>query len=581
MRVKNLVRDFFRLTPEIGKLLKKIALFSFVFELVKLVPPLIFAYLIDALVSFESQQVSLELLAAMVGGYFAGLFTLTILDIVTRNAWNKQIVNVEIDLTLKAVKKLLYLDINYHENNDTGANISKVVRGAYKIFELIFRTGEQLIPSTFQSIFTVCFLFYISPIIGLSYLLVVPFFTYLLLHNAKKTDIYRKKYHAYYDRFAAVVAQSMSNIRTVQDFYNQEKELKKSHALLKKYDDNWQLRTKFGLRGLFLEDLTINLARFLTLALSVWLMVESHISAGELVLIMTLTERAYLNLARLGRVYYQMQDATPTIARFNAIQDRKIKVQDKPSTSQVTKGSIAFNNVSFSYAKGEPALKNISFTLEPKSVTAFVGRSGSGKSTAIKLLLRHFDVTKGNITIDSIPLQDYSLKNLRQSIGVVSQDVELFNETIMNNIAYGRGNATLKEVKKASKMAHAHEFIMQFPQGYKTLIGERGVKLSGGQKQRLAIARALLRNPKILIFDEATSSLDSESEKFIHESIFNLIGQVTLIIIAHRFSTIEHADQIILLEQGKVKEIGTHKQLMQKKGIFAKLRKLQQLGEVS
>ena len=196
-------------------------------------------------------------------------------------------------------------------------------------------------------------------------------------------------------------------------------------------------------------------------------------------------------------------------------------------------------------------------------------------------MLRHFDTTSGKIFIDNNNIKDYSLKNLRKDIAIVSQDVELFNESIYENIAYGVENAKKADIIKVAKLAHAHEFILQFEKGYDSIVGERGIKLSGGQKQRIAIARALLRKPKIMVFDEATSSLDAESEKYIHKSIFNLIGNITLIIIAHRFATIEHADKIILLENGNVAEIGTHKELMKKKGIFAKLRKLQELEQVS
>ncbi len=196
------------------------------------------------------------------------------------------------------------------------------------------------------------------------------------------------------------------------------------------------------------------------------------------------------------------------------------------------------------------------------------------------MLLRHYDPTSGKVKIDGNNIEDYSFQNLRKNMAIVSQDVELFNETIYENIAYGVENVSMNDVINAAKMAYADEFIQKLPKKYKTKIGERGIRLSGGQKQRIAIARALLRKPKIIIFDEATSSLDSESEKKIHDAIYKLIGKQTLILIAHRFSTIQHANKIILLENGKVTEVGTQKELMKKKGIFAKLRKLQELGEV-
>jgi ABC-type multidrug transport system fused ATPase/permease subunit len=222
-------------------------------------------------------------------------------------------------------------------------------------------------------------------------------------------------------------------------------------------------------------------------------------------------------------------------------------------------------------------LRDVSFTVRPKTTAALVGRSGSGKSTVVKLLLRQSDPKSGHVLVDETPVSGYSLKELRSKIAVVSQDVELFNESVAANIAYGAPKASRAAVIKAAKMAHAHDFIMALPKKYDTVIGERGVKLSGGQKQRLAIARALLRDPKVLILDEATSSLDAESEARIHDAITGLSGKITLIIIAHRFSTIERADHVILLERGRVAESGTHEELLRKEGIFAKLRRLQKL----
>ncbi len=580
--IKDISLDLIRLSTEIKKVMKFILVLTILFELIKVLPPIIFKSIIDWMVEFNpSGPVSFKFIIVLVCGYFASLLVMTLIEVIGKSIIYNRISNVEYDLTLRSFKKLLSLDLEYHEKFNTGTSVNKILKGVYRVIELLFNVSEQMIPSIIQTLITLAILFYFNWIIGLSFLLFVPIFVLVLVYGSMKTQEIREQYHEVYEKFAGVVNQSMSNIRTVKDFNNESKELKKSEKILDKFLSLLRVRVKIGHRNMLHEDVIINSARFLTLGLSVWLMMDLSLTAGGLVLVMTLTEKAYLNLARLSRAFYRMQDATPSIARFKQLFKAPVHVIDKhDSVKEIKNGRIEFKNVSFKYGKNVYALKNISFNILPKTITAFVGRSGSGKSTLVKLLLRHFDVTAGMIKIDDCILRDYSLGNLRKSIAVVSQDVELFNETIKDNISYGVEKASDSDIIKAAKLAHAHEFIMKFPKGYNTLVGERGVKLSGGQKQRIAIARALLRKPRIMIFDEATSSLDSESEKFIHEAIFSLAGKVTLIIIAHRFSTIEHADNIILLENGKVKEIGTHKELLARKGIFAKLRKLQELGDM-
>lgn len=579
--IKGRLFDLLNLSPKVKKVLKVVLILTIIFELIKVIPPILFKEIIDWMVQFNPEEpVTLKFIAILVCGYFVSMLVMTAIEVVGKKMVFSRISAVEYDLTIRSFKKLLALDLTYHEKHNTGTSINKVLKGVHRVVDILFRLAEQLFPSIIQATITFVILSYLNWIIGLSFLVFVPLFVIVLIYGSTKTQKVREQYHKKYDQFAGLVNQSMSNIRTVKDFDNEEKELAKSRKVLNRFLKLILKRVKLGYRNMLWEDIIINTARFLTLGLSVWLMMNVSLTAGGLVLVMTLTEKAYLNLARLSRVYYHMQDAAPSIDRFKSIQQAPIRIKDKPkSARQIKQGRIEFENVTFKYGRKEYALRGIRFTVPAKSVAAFVGRSGSGKTTLMKLLLRHFDVTSGEIRIDGVPIDEYSLANLRKDVAIVSQDVELFNETIFDNIAYGVKKANRQEVIKVAKLAHAHEFIMQFPKGYETLVGERGVKLSGGQKQRIAIARALLTKPKIMIFDEATSSLDSESEKFIHESIFGLVGKLTLIIIAHRFSTIEHADKIILLEKGKVKEIGTHEELMNKKGIFAKLRKLQELGE--
>jgi subfamily B ATP-binding cassette protein MsbA len=271
-----------------------------------------------------------------------------------------------------------------------------------------------------------------------------------------------------------------------------------------------------------------------------------------------------------------LQRGTASAARIFSIIDLQPVIRSKPNAIELKsfEKSIEFKNVSFAYDT-EHVLQNINLTIEKGKTIALVGPSGGGKSTLADLVPRFYDPTQGELLLDGRTLMDYELESLRKQIGVVTQESILFNDTIFNNIAFGMPNVNEEKVIQAAKIANAHDFIMQTENGYQTFIGERGSKLSGGQRQRLSIARAVLKNPPILILDEATSALDSESEKLVQEALFNLMKNRTSIVIAHRLSTIQHADEIVVIQEGKVAERGTHEQLSIKNGLYKKLVDIQ------
>src|SRR5207253_2368652 len=282
----------------------------------------------------------------------------------------------------------------------------------------------------------------------------------------------------------------------------------------------------------------------------------------------------YEPIKTLSKLHIVMQRSLGATTQIFSILDSKPAVQDSPNAVELvsSKGQIEFENVTFRYSTGvTDAVRDINLHIEPGKTYALVGASGAGKSTILSLILRLYDPTAGNVRIDGHDLRTLTQKSLREQIGLVTQETFLFHDTILNNIQFGRLNANKEEVYAAARTAFAHDFITAQPQGYETIIGDKGCLLSGGQQQRLAIARALLKNAPILLLDEATSSLDSESEKQIQQALERLSAGRTVIAIAHRLSTILSADQIVVMDQGHIKEIGTHRELLEKSGYYRRL----------
>ncbi|HYN12287.1 MAG TPA: ABC transporter ATP-binding protein/permease, partial [Burkholderiales bacterium] len=371
---------------------------------------------------------------------------------------------------------------------------------------------------------------------------------------------------------------SLLNYETVKYFGNEEFEARRYDENLQKYESAAvKNEASLGLLNIG-QSLIIAAAVTALMLLAAEGVAAKTFTLGDLVLVNGLLIQLYIPLNFLGMVYREIMQALLDMDRMFRLLSEHREVEDRPGAPELAPGpaTVEFRQVGFFYEKARQILFDVSFTIPAGQRVAVVGHSGSGKSTLARLLYRFYDVSKGEVRINGLNIQDVKQASVRSAIGIVPQDTVLFNDTILYNIRYGRPEASDAEVIEAARAAHIHDFIETLPQKYEAMVGERGLKLSGGEKQRVAIARALLKNPRILIFDEATSALDSRAEQAIQAELERISAGRTTLVIAHRLSTVMDADQILVLHHGRIVERGTHLHLLEEKGEYARMWALQQ-----
>lgn len=575
------VRLYYLLAPSHKQIMRLLGVI-FCLELMRLVSPYILKLIIDMITHFSDVEMQKLLL------YIAGMFIANQAVSMTAFLEDKRITeilrNAEFYLYNNAFSKMVSLSLGYHEKENTGNKIIKIQRGVQKINDLLGSFFWDVAPTCLQLVFTIVILFVIDWRFGLVILIFAPLFIYLTIKINKDVYLYRKARYSMEEESSGMMTQAIININAVKSFVQEEREI----GFFEKIRSKIKQQTLFEYIRIIQQNLkrnfTIDSGRALILISGIYLIYQDSITIGTMVFVYTISEKSLLSLYRISRLYDKIMESAEAVDRLYFLSLEKSDIENpknglKPKSLQ---GEIEFRNVEFAYKDSSlKALDDVSFKIQSDCVTALVGPSGGGKTTVVRMLYRHYDSTSGEIMLDEKNIKDYDIYGFRKFMAIVPQDVEIFSASIRDNICYAKPNATFQEIEAAARIANAEEFILQLEKGYDTTVGERGIKLSGGQRQRIGIARAILANPKILIFDEATSNLDSQSERLIQDAMDKICKNRTVILIAHRLSTIRKADKIIVLEKGKVIESGSHHELAKiNGGLYQKLLQLQQMGEV-
>lgn len=487
-------------------------------------------------------------------------------------------IRMETDMREELFQHLQKLSFKFYDDNKVGYLMSRIVNDLNNISELAHHGPEDLFISTMMLIGSFLIMASMNLKLALFTFMLLPVMFYFSL------KLGQKMYNAFKDireRIAevnSIIEDSLSGIRVVKSFTNEPYEKEKFDEGNHQFRESREYAMKNMAKFHSGMNLFINMIRLITLGAGGYFIYKGELSAGQLVAFLFYVNMFMQPIRRLVNFNEQLQRGMSGFNRFRSLLAVEPQIKDNEDSIEMEniKGRINYKNVSFSYDENEHVLNNVNINIERGQTVAFVGPSGAGKSTICNLLPRFYEINDGEILIDEINIKNIKISSLRSNIGIVQQDVFLFNGTIKDNILYGNFKATEEEVIEAAKKANAHRFIMNMSNGYETNIGERGVKLSGGQKQRISIARSFLKNPPILILDEATSSLDNKSEKIIQRSLKKLSKGRTTLVIAHRLSTVKDADEILVLTENGIVERGKHDELISKEGgVYQSLYKSQ------
>lgn len=484
---------------------------------------------------------------------------------------------VIIDVREVMFRKFQRMPMAYFDKHQTGETMSYITNDVAAIQSALVDQLIEMVTEGSILIGSLVLMVYLDWKLSLLTLVVIPLVGQAMKIFGRKI---KRNGTVIQERMADITSllqESISAIRVVKSFVRENYEIQR---FVRQNELNFQAAMK-NVQLTSLLTPTVELLAAISVTFIVWFggyeVLNDQMTAGALVAFLTYAVNLANPVKRLSRVYGNLQRAMAAVDRVFAVIDLEEPIHDKPGAVRLPEitGRVRLDHVSFEYKKGVPALSDVTLEARPGQMIAFVGPSGAGKSTIANLIPRFYEVTSGSISIDGHDIRDVTVDSLREQIGIVPQETMLFSTTVRENIRYGRLDATDEEVEEAAKAANADSFIRELPQGYDTAIGERGMNLSGGQRQRMAIARAILKNPRVLILDEATSALDTESEKIVQAALDRLMVGRTSFVIAHRLSTIFQADQIYVIDNGQVKEHGTHEELLGQDGLYSYLYSIQ------
>lgn len=484
---------------------------------------------------------------------------------------------VIIDIRKAVFEKLQRLSMSFYDKHKTGTIMSYVTNDVSALQSAMVDNVVEMITETVILVASIVMMIYLDWKLFLVTFATFPVVLFFIDSFGKRIRKSGSRIQEAAADITSVLQEVASSPRVIKSFVREGYEVERFD---KENMNNFRANMKYAQLSSTLTP-TIEFVAAVGVSIILWYggnsVINGSITAGSLVAFLTYAVNISNPIKRLSRVIGNIQKALAAAQRVFDVLDLPEVIKNAPDAKALpkVKGDVRFNDVSFAYNENEEVLSHVSFEVKPGEMIAFVGPSGAGKSTVASLLPRFYDATNGSITIDGQDIRKVTLDSLREQVGIVPQETVLFNGSVYDNILYGRLDATREEVEAAAKAANAHDFIMQLPNGYETMLGDRGMNISGGQRQRISIARAILKNPQILILDEATSALDTESERVVQEALDRLMVGRTSFVIAHRLSTIKNADKIMVLEKGQLIEQGNHDELMALDGLYAHLYKIQ------
>jgi subfamily B ATP-binding cassette protein MsbA len=546
-----------------------IFVFMIIVVALSLLDPLVLMFLLDK-VLIEGQFQNLNALNIIILALI-GLFVIrAFLNVINNYLYAFIGQRILFDIRLKLFRHLEKLHLDFYTKTKTGEIMSRVNSDVERLQTIVTSTFVSLITDILTLFAILGIILYLDWKLTLLSLTLFPFFFISQVHLGKKIKRQSRKSREKSADILSFFQETFSGIRLVQSFVREKFEARR---LVRKSKQLIILRIGLSVLGAVASSIAGFLAALgpvIVLWRGGYSVIQGTLTIGAMVAFYAYVGRLFAPLFRLAQYNVAIQSAMASIDRIFEFMDIEPEIKDSPESESMPniRGEVVFSNVTFSYDDNESVIKNLSFEIMPGQKLGIVGRSGEGKSTLINLLCRFFDPREGIIYLDGHDLKNIKLNSLRKAIGLVSQDTVLFNATIRENIGYGNTRAKAAQIEEAARKAHIHDFIESLPEKYETQVGDRGVRLSGGERQRVSIARTILKNPRILILDEATSSLDTKSERLIRDSIKPLMEGRTCIIIAHRLSTVVDADRIIVLKGGKIIESGKHGELLSREGEY-------------